>query len=133
MLLMLEQHNLGRNESVWVVLEGEKDGLHCRVVGEEGVLYSVQEFDYDASSQAFKECKNIIAQLERHGKIGPFMEPVDPTTLSREDKEKEKEAKRAKSADKKKVCMHGCIACTSFDSCVRCCYVSYTCSWGLCY
>ena len=50
-----------------------------------------------------------------------------------EAKEKEKEAKRAKSADKKKVCMHGCIACTSFDSCVRCCYVSYTCSWGLCH
>lgn len=82
MLLTVEASNSGGNESLWAVLEGEKDGLHCRVEGEEGVLYSVQEFDYDPSSQAFKECKNIISQLERHAKIGPFMEPVDPIALN---------------------------------------------------
>eukprot|EP00977_Amphora_coffeiformis_P012946 scaffold3304_cov154-Amphora_coffeaeformis.AAC.5 len=82
MLVVLDSKSADSSASLWAVLEGESDGLRCRVEGDTGISYSIQEFDYDSSSQAFKECRGIITQLERHAKIGAFMEPVDPVALN---------------------------------------------------
>ena len=82
MLVMLDSRSAESSTSLWAVLECESEGLRCRLEGETGILYSIQEFDYDSSSQAFKQCKGIINQLERHAKIGPFMDPVDPVALN---------------------------------------------------
>ena len=81
MLMLLDSNPEGK-DSVWAILDGDSEGLLCKIEGCGDMVYSVQEFDYDSSSQAFKECKAIIAQLQRHTKIGPFMEPVDPIALN---------------------------------------------------
>lgn len=80
-MLVLIASESGESSSLWVVLEGRPNGLHCRIDGEDETLYSVQEFDYDSSSTAFKECKSLIAQLQRNSKAIPFLEPVDPIAL----------------------------------------------------
>jgi hypothetical protein len=80
-MLILIASASGDTSSLWVVLEGRPTGLHCRIDGEDETLYSVQEFDYDSSSTAFKECKSLIVQLQRHSKAIPFLEPVDPIAL----------------------------------------------------
>ena len=68
--------------SAWAVLDTSNDALRCRIDGKEEILYSVQEFDYDSNSDAFKECRNVITHLERHARIAPFLEPVDPVALN---------------------------------------------------
>jgi hypothetical protein len=82
MLLLFDTETSGASSSAWVIVEGSNDGLHCRIEGENGVIYSLQESDYDSSSDAFKECQNILELLERHNKVAPFLEPVDPVALN---------------------------------------------------
>ena len=81
-VLVLPEKGQGDESAFWALLTGSQlGGLTCTVDGTDQV-YTVQQFDYHASSDAFKECRAIIGHLQRHSKANPFLEPVDPEALN---------------------------------------------------
>ena len=66
-ILVMPDEKSNNSEAIWATLE---DGtLRCKLAGDSQV-YSIQQFDYDSSSAAHQECRNIIKFLERHSKAG---------------------------------------------------------------
>jgi Bromodomain len=79
-ILVLPQPVGGSSESFWTTLDvpTEGGGMTCSIHGE---TYTVQQFDFHASSKAYQECMSIVRFLQRHPKAGVFQEPVDPIAL----------------------------------------------------
>jgi ribosomal protein L36 len=80
-ILVLLNEDGRKSEARWASLIFRDQGTIDCVFENETSIYTLQRFEYQPGSDAFKECRGIIQFLSRHAKAGPFMEPVDPIAL----------------------------------------------------
>ena len=71
----------------WATLDVRADdgSSMCQIVDVAGApttWYSIEHFDYHQTSDAFRECQNILNWLKRQKSIEPFLYPVDPKALN---------------------------------------------------
>eukprot|EP00980_Cylindrotheca_fusiformis_P002470 scaffold584_cov132-Cylindrotheca_fusiformis.AAC.23 len=83
-LVLPESDNDEKQEAFWATLDVRADdsSFICQPLVGSSVWYSIEHFDYNPGTEAFKECQQIIRYLNRQSKIGPFLEPVDPVALN---------------------------------------------------
>ena len=69
-------------DAVWATLD-VYDGteIRCQLEKDPTKNFRIQQSDFHSESQAFAECRNIVAFLERHNKAEAFQEPVDYVAL----------------------------------------------------
>ncbi|KAL3930167.1 MAG: hypothetical protein SGBAC_011880, partial [Bacillariaceae sp.] len=72
-----------QKDSFWATLDLRADtsSFICQPSGSP-LWYSIEHFEYNPGTEAFRECQNIVKYLQRQSKIGPFLEPVDPVALN---------------------------------------------------
>ncbi|CAJ1954706.1 unnamed protein product [Cylindrotheca closterium] len=83
-ILFLPDASRGEQKaSFWATLDVRADTstFICQPSGST-LWYSIEHFDYNPGTDAFRECQNIVKYLQRQSKIGPFLEPVDPVALN---------------------------------------------------
>jgi len=80
-IIVLPERGQERKQSFRASLAAADTGMSCRIEGSDE-KFSLHQFDYHPSSQAFKECRGVVGLLERHSKASPFLEPVDPVALN---------------------------------------------------
>jgi len=83
-ILFLPDASRGKQkEAFWATLDVRADtsSFICQPSGST-LWYSIEHFDYNSGTEAFRECQNIVKYLQRQSKIGPFLEPVDPVALN---------------------------------------------------
>ena len=80
-VLFMPEPGSSRKTAFWAHLLPDVDGsLSCSIPGEHSE-FSIQQFDYDSTSQAYRECQSIVTYLQKHPKAPVFMQPVDPVAL----------------------------------------------------
>ena len=80
-ILVLPDSASFKKDAFWASMNVDVEGLTTWEVDEDGTLYTIQQFDYDLSSAAWRECRNIVSYLEKNPKAAPFLDPVDPVAL----------------------------------------------------
>jgi hypothetical protein len=78
-ILVLPDLPSSRTSAFWATLLLDSP-TQCNLP-DDRTVYTIQQFDYDSTSPAFRECRAIVKFLEKHAKAGPFLEPVDPVAL----------------------------------------------------
>lgn len=83
-LVLPEGKSAGSRDAFWAILDVRADdsAYMCQPTVGSSTWYSIEHFDYNPGTEAFKECQQIIRYLHRQSKIGPFLEPVDPVALN---------------------------------------------------
>eukprot|EP00934_Nitzschia_sp_Nitz4_P001004 Nitzschia sp. Nitz4//scaffold34_size148208//129444//134234//NITZ4_002995-RA/size148208-processed-gene-0.55-mRNA-1//-1//CDS//3329548840//1004//frame0 len=71
-------------DAFWATLDVRADtsSYVCQPVGGSTTWYSIEQFDYHQSSDAYQQCEAVLTYLKRQNKAGPFMHPVDPVALN---------------------------------------------------
>jgi hypothetical protein len=83
-LVLPEPGSKEQKDAFWATLDVRADDYSymCQPIGGSSTWYSIEHFDYNPGTEAFKECQVIIKYLHRQSKIGPFLDPVDPVALN---------------------------------------------------
>jgi Bromodomain len=80
-ILVLPDKHKNEGDAKWAKLIFRDQGTIDCAFESNSSIYTLQRFEFQPGSEAFKECRGIVQFLSRHAKAGPFLEPVDPMAL----------------------------------------------------